>query len=322
MHEYAIVLFNLGGPDTLDAVKPFLFHLFSDRDIFKLPMGQKIFAKLMSGLRAPKVREKYRHIGGRSPVNEWSEWQRSMLEQELQQVVSGAKVYTAMRYWHPTIEDTARKISQKTFDKIVLLPLYPHYSETTTGSSINEWQRVYQGDAQRVTHIYDYFDNHKYIAALNERIDEAIMRFPANVRDDIQIVFSAHGTPKHLEKKGDPYSKQIKETVARVMKGRNFSHESHLCFQSKVGPGKWLEPSTEAMIEALGAKRKRQLLIVPVSFVSDHIETLFELDVEYRRIADKANIENYVVMQGLNDSKTFVAALKELVVQALRISGN
>jgi protoporphyrin/coproporphyrin ferrochelatase len=322
MHKYAIVLLNLGGPDALDAVRPFLYQLFSDRDIFKLPVGQKIFAKLMSALRAPKVREKYRHIGGKSPVNEWSEWQRSMLELELQKVVSAVKVYKAMRYWHPSIEDTAQKISQDVFDRIALLPLYPHYSETTTGSSINEWQRVYRGDKEKVAYIYDYFDNPKYIAALNERIDEAMMRFPENGRDDVQIVFSAHGTPERLKKKGDPYSKQIEETVASVMNARNFSNEYHLCFQSKVGPGKWLEPSTEEMIKALGARRKRHLLIVPVSFVSDHIETLFELDVEYRRTADSVNIENYVVMQGLNDSKTFVAALKELALKALLISEN
>lgn len=319
MHQYAVVLFNLGGPDALDAVKPFLYNLFSDRDIFKLPVGQKIFAKLMSGLRAPKIKKKYRQIGGKSPINEWSELQRSMLEQELQKTVSGVKVYTAMRYWHPTIADTAEKVSEKAFDKIALLPLYPHYSITTTGSSFNEWQRVYKGDAGRITYIYDYFDNHQYIAALNERIDEAVMRFPKDVRNDIQIVFSAHGTPESLVKKGDPYPKQIKETVARVMQARNFSHEYHLCFQSKVGPAKWLEPSTDKMIKALGAKRKRQILVSPVSFVSDHIETLFELDVEYRAIADHFNIENYIVMKGLNDSKTFVAALKELALQALQV---
>ena len=170
-----------------------------------------------------------------------------------------------------------------------------------------------------MTYIYDYFDNPQYITALNERIDEAMMRFPENVRDDIQIVFSAHGTPQRLVRKGDPYLKQIEETVACVMKARNFSHGYHLCFQSKVGPAKWLEPTTEDMIKVLGAKRKRHLLIVPVSFVSDHIETLFELDIEYRRVAGESDIENYVVMQGLNDSKTFVAALKELAVQGLQI---
>ena len=173
-----------------------------------------------------------------------------------------------------------------------------------------------------MTYIHDYFGHPKYIAALNERIDESMMRFPDNVRDAVQIVFSAHGTPERLVKKGDPYLTQIKETVERVMNVRNFSHEYHLCFQSKVGPAKWLEPSTENMVKALGSKRKRQLLIVPVSFVSDHIETLFELNIEYRRIAEKSDIENYVVMQGLNDSKTFVAALKELALQALQINEN
>ena len=320
MNQYAIVLLNLGGPDDLDAVKPFLYHLFSDRDIFKIPIGQNLFAKLMSVLRAPKVKEQYKHIGGKSPINDWSKVQRSMLEQELQKEVAGTRVYIGMRYWHPTIKDAAEQIAQKNFDKIVLLPLYPHYSKTTTGSSFNEWQRVYQGNTKRMTYIYEYFDNPQYIAALNERIDEAIMRFPENVRDDIQIVFSAHGTPERLVKKGDPYLKQIKETVACVMKARKFSHGYHLCFQSKVGPAKWLEPSTENMIKALGAKRKRHLLIVPVSFVSDHIETLFELGIEYRRVADESDIENYVVMQGLNDSKTFVAALKELAVQGLQIN--
>ena len=322
MHQYAIVLFNLGGPDNLDAVEPFLYHLFSDRDIFKIPIGQKLFAKLMSFFRAPKVKEQYKHIGGKSPINEWSELQRSMLEQELKKVVSGVTVFSAMRYWHPFIKDTAKQIAQKSFDKIALLPLYPHYSKTTTGSSFNEWQRVYRGDAKSVTYIRDYFDNPKYIAALNERIDEGMMHFPTDVRDDIQIVFSAHGTPERLIKQGDPYLTQIKETVACVMKARNFSHEYHLCFQSKVGPVKWIEPSTEDMIKVLGAKSKRQLLIVPVSFVSDHIETLFELDVKYRRLAEKSDIENYVVMQGLNDSKTFVTALKELAAQALQIRVN
>jgi len=318
MSRYAVVLFNLGGPDSLEAIEPFLYNLFSDHDIFKIPVGQKIFAKMMSSLRAPKVRKKYQQIGGKSPINEWTELQRSMLEEELQKVVGNVEVYTAMRYWNPAIKDVAETISKKTLDMIVLLPLYPHYSITTTGSSFNEWRRVYQGDTGRLKYVYDYFENPKYISALNERIDETILRFPEDVREDIQIVFSAHGTPKSLAEKGDPYPKQIKETVESVMQARNFSHEYHLCFQSKVGPAKWLEPATDKMIKDLAVQKKRQLLIVPISFVSDHIETLFELDVEYRIIADKENIENYIVMQGLNDSKVFVAALKELAVQALQ----
>jgi ferrochelatase len=318
MPKYAVVLFNLGGPDSLEAIEPFLYNLFSDHDIFKIPVGQKIFAKMMSSLRAPKVSKKYQQIGGKSPINEWTELQRSMLEEELQKVVGSVEVYTAMRYWNPAIKDVAETISKKTLDMIALLPLYPHYSITTTGSSFNEWRRVYQGDTGRLKYVYDYFDNPKYISALNARIDETILRFPENVREDIQIVFSAHGTPKSLAEKGDPYPKQIKATVESVMQARNFSHEYHLCFQSKVGPAKWLEPSLDNVIKDLAGQRKRQLLIVPVSFVSDHIETLFELDVEYRIVADKENIENFIVMQGLNDSKVFVAALKELAVQALQ----
>jgi ferrochelatase len=318
MPKYAVVLFNLGGPDSLEAIEPFLYNLFSDHDIFKIPVGQKIFAKMMSSLRAPKVSKKYQQIGGKSPINEWTESQRSMLEEELQKVVGSVEVYTAMRYWNPAIKDVAETISKKTLDMIALLPLYPHYSITTTGSSFNEWRRVYQGDTGRLKYVYDYFDNPKYISALNARIDETILRFPENVREDIQIVFSAHGTPKSLAEKGDPYPKQIKATVESVMQARNFSHEYHLCFQSKVGPAKWLEPSLDNVIKDLAGQRKRQLLIVPVSFVSDHIETLFELDVEYRIVADKENIENFIVMQGLNDSKVFVAALKALAVQALQ----
>jgi len=319
LSKYAVVLFNLGGPDSLEAIKPFLFNLFSDHDIFKIPVGQKLFAKIMSIFRTPAVREKYKRIGGKSPINDWTQLQRSMLQKELQKVVPGIDVYTAMRYWHPTIKDIAEKVSEKAFDKIALLPLYPHYSITTTGSSFNEWKRSYKGEAGKLTYVYDYFDNHRYINALNERIDETILRFSENVRDDIQLLFSAHGLPESIAKQGDPYPEQIDKTIACVMKARNFSHEYHLCFQSKVGPAKWLKPSTDEMIRGLAEKRKKQLLVIPISFVSDHIETLFELDIEYRMIADEVNIENYIVMKGLNDSKTFVAALKELVVQALQI---
>jgi ferrochelatase len=318
MNKYAVVLFNLGGPDSLEAIKPFLFNLFSDRDIFKIPVGQKIFAKIMSVFRAPSVKEKYKRIGGKSPINDWTRLQQSMLQQELQKLVPGIEVYAAMRYWHPTIRDIADKVTQKSFDKVVLLPLYPHYSITTTGSSFNEWKRVYKGEAEKLIYVYDYFDNQRYINALNERIDETILRFPENVRDDIQLLFSAHGLPESIAKQGDPYPKQIDKTVACVMKARNFSHGYHLCFQSKVGPAKWLKPSTDEMIRGLAAKRKKQLLVIPISFVSDHIETLFELDIEYRMVADEANIENYMVMKGLNNSKTFVAALKELAVKALQ----
>lgn len=317
--KYLIVLFNLGGPDSLDSVEPFLFNLFSDHHIFRIPFCQSLFAKMMSRFRAPKVSERYKLIGGKSPINELTELQRSMLENELKKTLPDVKVYSAMRYWRPTIKETADKIKNLLFDKIVLLPLYPHYSITTTGSSFNEWKRVYSKDSEKFSYVNAYFDNPKYILALNERIDEAVLRFPDNVQDDIRIVFSAHGVPESIVKKGDPYTGQIEKTVECVMKQRRFSHKHHLCYQSKVGPAKWVEPSTDKMINELAKQGVKHLLVVPVSFVSDHVETLFELDIEYRELAEKAGIENYIVMKGLNDSKVFIEALSDITIKALKI---
>jgi len=315
--KIAVVLFNLGGPDSVESVEPFLYNLFCDPDIFNLPFGQKLFAKLISSRRAPKVAGEYKLIGGKSPINEWTEKQRSMLELDLRNNYESIDVYTAMRYWNPLTAKIVDKVESKNYDKIILLPLYPHYSITTTGSSFNEWNRHYKGDKSKLIFVNDYYTNHKYVEAINHRIDETVLRFRENVRKEIQIVFSAHGTPVSLVKKGDPYSKHIRQTVEAVMKLRNYSHNHHLCFQSKVGPMKWLEPATAKMIEELASQNKKNLLIVPISFVSDHVETLFELDIEYRHVAETVGIENYIVMTGLNDSHLFIEALSNLVKEKL-----
>jgi protoporphyrin/coproporphyrin ferrochelatase len=313
----AVVLFNLGGPDSLDAIEPFLYNLFCDPDIFNLPFGQKLFAKIISSRRAPKVAEEYKLIGGKSPISMWTEVQRQMLEKYLHLYNKDLDVHIAMRYWNPLTKNTVSKVEDGNYDKIILLPLYPHYSITTTGSSFNEWNRHFRGDKSMLRFIKNYPANEKYVAALNQRIDETILRFPSEIQSKVQLVFSAHGTPVSLVKKGDPYSKQIKQTVDAVMKARNYTHTHHLCYQSKVGPLKWLEPSTDKLIEELSAKGKKNLLIIPISFVSDHVETLFELDIEYRHVADKCGIDNYIVMKGLNDSTMFVEALTELVKREL-----
>lgn len=317
MSKTAVVLFQLGGPDSIEAIEPFLYNLFQDPDIFKLPF-QKTLAKIISKRRAPKVAEEYELIGGKSPINEWTEIQRKLLEEELRKDLSQIDVITAMRYWHPLTEVAAKQVEEGNYDKVILLPLYPHYSISTIGSSFNEWKRKYKGDTSKLIYINDFYKNEKYIKALNEKIDETLTRFPKEVQADVQIVFSAHGTPMSMVKNGDPYSGQICETVELVMKARNNSHDHHLCFQSKVGPVKWLEPATDKMIEELAEKGKKHLLIVPISFVSDHVETLFELDIEYREDADKSGIENYIVMKGLNDSPTFISALKEITINALK----
>ncbi len=314
----AVVIFNLGGPDSLEAVEPFLFNLFSDRDIFKLPFGQKLFAKIISSRRAPKVIEEYKLIGGKSPINEWTEIQRKMLEERLKSYDSNISVFTAMRYWNPITSDVAKKIKEQNFDQIVLLPLYPHYSISTTGSSFNEWDRCFKPTNEKIFKVKNYQTNLAYIFAINERIDQTLLKFPEEVRKDVQLVFSAHGTPVSMVKSGDPYSHQIKETMTKVMEERKHSHKHHLCFQSKVGPVKWLTPATDTMIEELAQQGQKHLLIIPVSFVSDHVETSFELNIEYRHVADKVGIENYIVMKGLNDSQLFVNALYDETIKILK----
>lgn len=312
MDKTSVVLFNLGGPDSLEAVEPFLTNLFSDRDIFNLPF-QDYLAQYIARKRAPKVIKEYELIGGKSPIGYWTDLQRTMLEEKLRKLNPLTDVYVAMRYWHPLTKDVAKEVAEKKYDKVILLPLYPHYSISTTGSSFNEWKREYKGNSAKLVYINDYYENETYARAINQRIDEALLKFPEEVRAQVQLVFSAHGTPVSFVKKGDPYSGQIKKTVQLVMKLRNNSHEYHECFQSKVGPVKWLEPSTDRMIEELALKGKKHLLIIPISFVSDHVETLFELGIEYKHVADRSGIVNYIVMTGLNDSLLFIDALCGLV---------
>jgi len=317
MSKTAVVLFNLGGPDSLDAVQPFLENLFNDPDIFKLPF-QKQLAKFVSTKRAPKIQKEYELIGGKSPIGMWTEKQRKMLEDKLRNDGIECDVFIAMRYWKPLTQETAPKVDNGNYSKVVMLPLYPHYSISTTGSSFNEWKRIYKGDESKSVYVNEYYDHPKYIEAINQRIEESLLKFPEEIRKEVQLVFSAHGTPVSYLKKGDPYSRQIKITIDEVMKLRKNSHEHHLCFQSKVGPAKWLEPATPDKIKELAGMNKKYLLIIPISFVSDHIETLYELGIEYKHVADEAGIKNYVVMTGLNDSKLFIDALYDLAKEKLK----
>jgi ferrochelatase len=311
MKKTAVVLFNLGGPDSLDSVQPFLENLFNDPDIFKLPF-QKQFAELISKRRAPKIVEEYKLIGGKSPIGYWTELQRSLLESRLRQINSQLDVFTAMRYWKPLTKETAQLVADRGYEKIILLPLYPHYSISTTGSSYNEWKRCFKQNVP-TAFIRSYQANEFYIGALNAKIDEGLKLFSEEIRSDVQLVFSAHGTPQSYVKKGDPYSFQIQQTIYEIMQLRGNTHEHSICFQSKVGPLKWLEPSTSETIKSLAARGKKNLLIIPVSFVSDHVETLYELNIEYRKIAEQCGITNYFVMPGLNDSPKFIDALYSLV---------
>ena len=323
-----IVLFQLGGPDSLEAVEPFLLNLFLDPDIIPLgPLGilRRPIAKWISSRRAPHVAEKYEEIGRRSPIGALTERQRVRLRDALASFIDPI-IVTAMRYWHPLTGeavDTLRKAGP--LDEVVLLPLYPHYSYATTLSSMKEWRRVYgEPDGGPPVRAVDHFYDHPlYIWALVQRIGSTLRQFADSAR--IHLIFSAHGLPMSLVKKGDPYPEQIGKTVRMVCErgAKEFSGwpRTHLlCFQSRVGRAKWLQPPLTETIERLGHEGVKEMLVVPISFVTEHIETLHEINIEAREDAMKAGVEKFRMMPAVGDSPLFIAALQDLVLGAAGIA--
>jgi len=314
--KVGVVLFQLGGPDTLEAIEPFLYNLFCDPDIIDFPfarLGRKPLAKLISSTRARKVQHHYSVIGGGSPIRRFTEQQARALENRLVRMGIDAQCFVAMRYWHPFTSEAIAQVRASACDEIVLLPLYPHYSSTTTGSSINEWNRLFQ-DSIPVHQVENFYQHELYLDALIEKIQEALGRFPRP--EAAEMVFSAHSVPLSVIAKGDPYQQQIEHTVELLMRRGGWSNRYRLCYQSKVGASKWLQPSLRATLKQLSAERIREVCIVPISFVSDHVETLGEIDHEAREEAHKLGIEQFEMSSGLNDSPTFIAALADVVINA------
>lgn len=319
----AVVLQQFGGPDSLQAVQPFLFNLFNDPDIVELPFGptfQKAIATIISKTRAKSVSLKYAEIGGKSPIVAKTCEQLLALQTHFNKhhAEENVKVYLAMRYWRPFTKETVERLMADEIQEVVHIPLYAQYSKTNAGSSYNEWDRVTK---QLGVHFYErrimYFHRDpQYLKAMNERIDEALTRFPNPL--NVRILFSAHGTPLDMVEAGDPYSFHIEETMELLMKMRGRDLPYQLSYQSKVGPKKWLEPATTKTITELGQKGVKDLLIVPIAFVSDHIETLHELDIEERHNAHANGIKNYVVMEGLNASPTFIKCLADLALAEIK----
>ncbi len=310
-----IVLFQLGGPDSLDEVQPFLENMFRDPDLFKLPIPGWLragFARRLSKWRAAKVRGLYASIGGRSTIGEITRRQAELIEAELGSV-GPCRAFVAMRYGRPSSTDAIRSIRQANCDRLVLLPLYPQYSTATTGSSLREWERCCRaaGLDLPTERIQSYASSPAYIEALVERIVEARTRFPASCTP--HLIFSAHGLPRKLVERGDPYPEQIEESVRLVLDQCDPNTPHTLCFQSKVGPQGWLEPSLSETLRRLGQSSVQEVLVVPISFVSDHLETLSEIDIEARGEATHCGIRRFETMQGLNDSPTFIRALADLV---------
>ena len=312
-----VVLFQLGGPDTLAAVEPFLYNLFCDPDIIDFPfsrIGRRPLAKLISTTRAKKAAEHYAAIGGGSPIRRFTEQQAAALEVALAGRGIDARCVVAMRYWHPFTEEAIAQLQDAGVEQVVLLPMYPQYSGTTTGSSLNEWKRRWNGSVP-ASCVPPFYRNELYLEAFADRIHDALAQFPQP--EAVQLVFSAHSVPVAVIEKGDPYQQQIIETVKLVMERGSWTNRHCLCYQSKVGASRWLQPSLHATLRRLAAENEREVCVIPISFVSDHVETLGEIDHCARAEARQLGFERFVMTKGLNDSPKFIQALAAEVTAAM-----
>lgn len=324
----AVLLFNLGGPDDLASVEPFLVNLFSDREIIELPLGaalQPVFARVIAKLRGPSVRRNYARIGGGSPQLSITRAQARSLENRLNAGRSGQRpfqVFVAMRYTRPSCEDALRAIADAGIRRIVTLTLFPHYSKATTGSSMREFLRTIDRPEWRalnldVTHVDRYAADPCYLDAMSENVIAAWERIPAGLRAETVLLFSAHGLPQKFIDEGDPYVDDIEATRLGILARLPFTAREVLAYQSRTGPVKWIGPGTEEMLRTLAHEGVRNVLVVPLSFVSDHIETLYEVDLLFADTAREAGITGYWRSEALNTAPRFVAALAGLVEQHL-----
>ncbi len=312
----AVVLLQLGGPTSLEDVEPFLEGMFLDPDLIRLPVSRRLRARLAAKLaawRAKSSRPLYAAIGGKSPIGEITRRQAELLERELSSSVP-CHVFVAMRYGNPSTTATVQKVLAAGCSRVILLPLYPQFSTATTQSSTKEWDL--RSDEAGLTlpteRIECYFANPGYIGAVAERVREALARFEGLPAP--HVVFSAHGLPRKYVREGDPYQQQIEETVRLVCEQIHSGLASTLCYQSRLGPQRWLGPSLSSTLKRLGRQGAQSALVVPISFVSDHLETLSEVDIEARKLALASGIRHFATTEALNDSPAFITSLARLVL--------
>ena len=326
MQKVGVLLMNLGGPDRIKDVGPFLYNLFSDPEIIRLPIPafQKPLAWLISTLRSTKSQEAYLSIGGGSPLRRITEQQARELQSKLRESGLNATTYIAMRYWHPFTESAIADMKADGIEQIVVLPLYPHFSISTSGSSFRELKKLRDLDSDfkqiPMRCIRSWFSQSGYIKSMVELISEQISlcESPQNAH----VFFTAHGVPKsYVEEAGDPYKEQIEDCslliINELEKYLGHSNPYSLSYQSRVGPEEWLKPYTEDVLEDLGNSKVNELVVVPISFVGEHIETLQEIDIEYKEIAEKAGIKNFRRVKALNTHPTFIEGLNQLVISCL-----
>lgn len=322
MGRTGVLLLNLGGPEKLEDVRPFLYNLFSDPEIIRLPSPwmQKPLAWLISTLRSKKSENNYKEIGGGSPLLQITEAQASALQGRLSAQGSDIRVYIGMRYWHPFTEEAIAKIKQDQLENLVILPLYPQFSISTSGSSFRIIEEMWRSDSElqkiQYTLVPSWYDNPKYISAMVDLIKQELAEFENP--DQAHIFFSAHGVPKsYVTEAGDPYQAEIQHCTDLIMEALNLPNDYTLAYQSRVGPVEWLKPYTEDALIELGEKEIKDLLVIPLSFVSEHIETLQEIDLEYREIAEEVGITNFRRVPALNSHPLFIEALSNLTMEAL-----
>ncbi len=321
-HRVAVVLCNLGGPERITSVKPFLFNLFFDKNIIAAPLPIRyLLAKFISWKREKKATEIYQKIGGKSPIREETEAQAKTLEALLQSLETPTeyRVFTVMRYWHPRADEVIQEVKHYNPSEIFLLPLYPQYSTTTTQSSLAEWKEQATKHALSIPTkaLCCYATHSAFIAAHCQRIMPLYEQALAYGKP--RLLFSAHGLPKRVIEKGDPYQGQVEQTAAAIVKVLSAKHPTPdytVCYQSKVGPLQWIGPATEEEIMR-AARERTPVVIVPIAFVSEHSETLVELDIFYKEMANRYGLEAYFRAPALGSHPKFIEALASLITEQL-----
>ncbi len=310
----AVILFNLGGPDKLENVEPFLFNLFNDPAILNLPtLFRYPLAKLIANRRAPTAKKIYQELGGSSPILKLTEEQASALELKLnnEDNTSKYKCFIVMRCWHPRAENVLKEVINYKPDEVILMPLYPQFSAATSGSSINEWKNICKKNnfGVKTSIICCYPTDDSFVQAHKDEIIKKIKNL-----DNFKLIFSAHGLPEKNIKKGDPYQWQVEQSVDKIVKSLDIQNlDWILSYQSRVGPLKWIGPSTEDIIVE-NSKLGKQIVLVPIAFVSEHSETLVELDIEYKELADKNGCKNYLRVPALGINGNYIKAMSNLII--------
>jgi protoporphyrin/coproporphyrin ferrochelatase len=318
-----VLLLNLGGPETLADIRPFLYNLFSDPEIIRIKSGalRKLLAWTISWARLNTSRGLYRQIGGGSPLGAITRDQASAVQALLNSRGETVRFYVGMRCWKPTIDDAFERIMKDGISRLLLLPLFPQYSMTTTGScfryieSLDE--KLNLSSRMRISRVERWFDEPLYIQAMADLARTTLERFPGDVRRDVHLLYSAHSLPARYVDEGDPYEDQTRTTVALINARLDIPNKSSLAFQSKVGPVKWLGPDTEDVLRELAGQGVRKVMVIPVSFVSDHIETLQEIDIRYRKLAGDLGIDEFRRVESLNLKPTFIEALAQIASRHL-----